>query len=632
MTEQEKRVMDIIKNSEADVEIPESLQPENIEKMLRGKEKMTWWKNKKVYGLLAASLALVIGVGAFTLGKDQETGAGLEFNETLTAANDYEDIYECLENYQIAMQTKQSSGMARLLGGGATADMAATESVAVYDVAATGGYSDTNIRTEGVGEADIVKTDGKFLYAMQESAMEIAIIDATVDKMGKLSSITTEDGAQISEFYVKDDKVILFTTVSKSTIDEDGLEVYAGSATCVQTYDISDINNPKCIAKTEQSGFFHTSRIVGDYIYTFSKYEVYDECEDDDIEAYVPMVNNKVLAETDIYLPAVPAACQYVVVTSMNINNPDEIVDQKAVFTDYGECYVSSENIYIYEASSRVQLLRLAEQPDNSETVIRKISYKDGKLEGVAQGSVDGWVNDSFSIDEYEGNLRVVTTIDGQNDLTTNAVFVLNENLEKIGEITGIAKDERVYSARFFGDTGYFVTYKEVDPLFSVDFSDPTNPEIIGQLKIPGFSEYLHFYGDGQLLGIGVDTDAETGVTNGVKVSMFDISDPTNVTEVHTYTIEERYGSDVFHDYKAVLADYEKNMIGFSAYNMDEKYYIFSYDKENGFAVEMEEVVNGGSYMSTRGLYVGERFFVVKGNAIESYKMGTYEKIDDIIL
>ena len=175
------------------------------------------------------------------------------------------------------------------------------------------------------------------------------------------------------------------------------------------------------------------------------------------------------------------------------------------------------------------------------------------------------------------------------------------------------------------------MTYRETDPLFSVDFSDPTNPQIIGSLKIPGFSEYLHFYGDNMLLGIGMDTD-ENGATNGVKLSMFDISNPADVKEVQKYTIKGAYYSDVFNDYRAVLVDYGKNMIGFSCQGDIEHYYIFSYDKTNGFCVEMDEEVNGMSYMGTRGLYVGERFFVVKGNAVESYRIRTYEKIDDILL
>lgn len=646
MTDQERKMIDKLAESEADIQVPDSLSPDSIERMLltkqkKAKKKIVWWKKKKVYGSLAAVLVLVAGLGIFSL--ENKENEPVVIGKTILAAESYDEVYECIEEYQKEQEKSYGTGISLFNFGVATDDLAVEESAALDSTtsAATGtgarssgsSSSDTNVRTEGVGEADIVKTDGTYLYVMQESAMEVSIVDVSTDKMTEVGRIKTEDGAQISEFYVKDNQVFLFTNVSESKMNDEGYEVYMGTVTRMETYDISNAKEPKLVATTKQSGYFHTSRIVGDYIYTFSQYDVYPENGVDEVEEYVPSVNDSTVAAYDIYMPEVPA-CQYVVITSINVNDPGKIVDQKAVLTDYGECYVSNSNIYIYETVNNVSLLRnnsTNTEETSSQTEIRKIAYKDGKLSGIAQGAVDGWINDSFSIDEYDGNLRIVTTVDGR-DTTTNSVYVLNKKLEIIGEINGIAKDERVYSARFFGETGYFVTYRETDPLFSVDFSDPENPEIIGKLKIPGFSEYLHFYGENQLVGIGMDTEEETGITNGVKVSMFDISEPTDVKEVHTYTIEDMYSSDLFWDYKAVLVDYDKNMIGFSCYNMDEQYYIFSYDAEDGFVVEMNERVNGGSYMSTRGVYIDDRFYVVKGNAIESYRMGTFEKIDDILL
>ena len=149
---------------------------------------------------------------------------------------------------------------------------------------------------------------------------------------------------------------------------------------------------------------------------------------------------------------------------------------------------MSGKNIYFYE-----------EEWDYSGsgcvTTIRKVAYKDGQLKAKAQGRFDGYLKDSFCIDEYEGNLRVVTTKNDSRGADSNSVYILDEELEQIGSIEELAKDERVYSARFMGDTGYFVTFRETDPLFSVDLTDPKKPKIVGELKIPGFSEYLHFSG-----------------------------------------------------------------------------------------------------------------------------------------
>lgn len=212
-------------------------------------------------------------------------------------------------------------------------------------------------------------------------------------------------------------------------------------------------------------------------------------------------------------------------------------------------------------------------------------------------------------------------------------MYVLDEKLKTAGKIKDLAPGERVYSARFFGDTGYFVTFRETDPLFSVDFSDPEHPKILGKLKIPGFSEYLHFYGENRLLGIGMDVDAETQVTGGVKLSMFDISDKGDVKETDTYVIENLFGTDVAYDYKGVLVDVGKNLIGFAGYaDGGQKYYLFSYDDGEGFQCLLEEATNGKGIRAPRGLYIGEVLYVVEGNIIEAYSLQTYEKIDDLIL
>lgn len=161
--------------------------------------------------------------------------------------------------------------------------------------------------------------------------------------------------------------------------------------------------------------------------------------------------------------------------------------------------------------------------------------------------------------------------------------------------------------------------------------SDPSNPKILGELKIPGFSEYLHPYGEGQLLGIGMDVDESGTVTNGVKISMFDISDPTDVKEFQKYVMEGAYSTDVAYNYKAAFVDVEKNMIGFTVYGEMAEYYIFSYDKENGFTPIFERELTGMS-SDVRAFYAGERLYLVAGNTVESYHLDTFEKIDDLVL
>ena len=673
MTDHEKEILDKIKNSTGEIQVPENLEPDQIMKMLEEHEPKASGHDAKKHilshrhwmrgGLIAAALVLVVGIGAYirqqNLSSDATSSAlggqssgnhsssgKLDSSETLQAATDYDEIYAYLKSYQDELNSSADTGYATgneiamysdsaASSGarGATSEStgADSDSATVSARAVDNSFSDTNVRTEGVGEADIVKTDGNYLYTLKANSQEISIVDIQSDQMKVVSTISLNENFQASEFYLNDGKLFVLGNMQNTQVDSDSKTLYRGSCTRIQTYDLTDITSPKSIGTVDQSGSYRTSRFKDGYLYVFSDYYIYDSISKKDYPSYVPLVGDSILKQSDIYLPTNHAADQYLVVSSISADNPDKAADQKAVMSENGEVYVSENNIYIYEyTNSSILADNLAAK---NQTIIRKLSYSKGKLSGSAQGKVKGYLNDSFSIDEYDDTLRLVTTVthNAGNSSQSNAVYVLDADLKTIGKIEDLAKDEQVYSARFLGDTGYFVTYEQTDPLFSVDFSDPENPKILGSLKIPGFSEYLHFYSDDLLLGIGMDTD-ENGITNGVKVSMFDVSDPSDVKEISTYTLDQYYYSDVFYNYRAALVDSEKNLIGFPLSGSADQYVILSYDKDQGFQVQMQEEINGNSYLGTRGVYANEKFYVINGNAIEAYRMGDYVKIDDLLL
>lgn len=669
MTDHEKEILDKIKQSTEKTPVPESLAPDQIMKMLEEHnstqasghipKKHGFSRGHRMRGgLIAAALVLVVGIGAHirqqNLSSDSATfstkgsssigtsSGKLASSDTLETATDYDEVYTYLQSYQdeldsssvtsstdsgiVMYSTKTADSGARTDSSSSSSD-SATASARAVDTS----FSDTNVRTEGVGEADIVKTDGSYLYTLKANSQEISIVDIRSDQMKVVSSISLNENFQASEFYLSDQKLFVLGNMQNTQVDSDSKTLYRGSCTRIQTYDLADINNPKSIGTVDQSGYYRTSRFKDGYLYVFSDYYIYDTITKKDYPSYVPLVGDNLLKQSDIYLPTNHAADQYLVVSSVSASSPDKAADQKAVMSENGEVYVSENNIYIYEyTNSSILADNLAAK---NQTILRKLSYNKGKLSGSAQGKVKGYLNDSFSIDEYDNTLRLVTTVTHNvgSSSQSNSVYVLDADLKTIGKIEDLAKNEQVYSARFLGDTGYFVTYEQTDPLFSVDFSDPENPKILGKLKIPGFSEYLHFYSDNLLLGIGMDTD-ENGITNGVKISMFDISDPSDVKEVSKYTLDQYYYSDVFSDYRAALVDPEKNLIGFPLSGSANQYVILSYDKDQGFQVQMQEEVNGNSYLGTRGVYANEKFYVINGNAIEAYRMGDYVKIDDLLL
>lgn len=676
-----KDLKKLIDEQMKDVDVPDSLKPENIEKLLEKKGQKRKKNYYKKVTAAAASCAVILGIataGAGGLfrgdlsGKGYETasdavaggkeGASEDIGEksgtkavnAIRSAEDYDEIYQYIkEEYESRNQSYRMESYAEDTGEVKSADDASMSSGAVgtssmegaasaMDAGASADYSETNIREEGVGEADIVKTDGKCLYILNNRRIQIVGIEQ--EEMEPLGCIDMDEDDYVSEIYIKDDKLVVVYTRSEYRVESGSSGgVYKEYATA-ETFDVSDPENPKSVGKISQSGNYYTMRMVGDYVYLFSTFYADTSSARKYIGGYIPEIQGKTIDSESILMPMFPRGSQYTVVSTFSMENPGEKIDSKAIFGASGMCYVSGKNIYICEGYYD------SEKSNVTQTCIRKVAFEDGKLEAVGQTRIDGTLNDSFSIDEYEDNLRLVVTVsptyssspfpisilrsedtdEKKVEKDSNSLYILDRNLNEISRIEGLAEDEQIYSARFMGDTGYFVTFRQVDPLFSMDLSDPENPKIIGKLKIPGFSDYLHPYGEGLLLGIGMAVDEEGITTDGVKLSMFDISDPADVEEVQKYVLEDIYSTDVSYNYKAALVNVEKNLIGFPAYGQEQHYYIFSYG-EDGFTCVFDRELTG-YYSDVRALYVGDRLYLAAGNTVEAFNLETFDKVDDIVL
>lgn len=648
MNKNEQDMIRKIKEKSEQVPVPKALEPRQIEAKLAGKKKKVWTP-ARISGLAAACLVLIVGVMVYQnyfkmedATRDDKIACSdvtISDSTKVESAAEYKDVYAYLEKYKKDQErdSAYTSSGARSLNdirvdesadskasGDAAQNIEESSTAAADTGMASGSYSETNVRQEGVDEGDTAKTDGTYLYVLKDKSNQIAIIDTRDNRMKQTATITVEDVSEIQEMYLDIERNQLIAVcdgyVGGKWNDDDYGYGQRANTTAV-TYDISDRENPKEVGRVSQSGYYNSSRIADGYLYLFSDYYVtLDGITAKNPKSYIPLVNDNLIKETDICLPSISKADMYSIITSVSLENPNETAHSKALLADGGNLYVSNDNIYFYE--------NVWQYSGKDVTTIRKVSYESGKLTAGAQCKIDGYINDSFSIDEYDGYLRVVVT-----DGDTNSVYVLNQELKETGSIKGLAEEERVYSARFMGKVGYFVTFKETDPLFSVDLSDPKNPKIIGALKIPGFSDYLHPYGKNKLLGIGMNVDEKTMSTDGVKLTMFDISDPENVKEEQTYVIENVYYTDVSYDYKAALVDAEKNLIGFAADSEGgREYYTFSYDEKQGFTCTMHEEINGNSMRITRGIYIEDTLYVIQGNIIEAYSLKDFKKVDDIIL
>jgi uncharacterized secreted protein with C-terminal beta-propeller domain len=286
-------------------------------------------------------------------------------------------------------------------------------------------------------------------------------------------------------------------------------------------------------------------------------------------------------------------------------------------------------------------------QSDVTRTVIHKIALDEGNLKYIANSEVPGYLLNQFSMDESGNRFRIATTTDSfsrSGSITSNNVYVLDDNLNHVGSLTKIAPDERIYSARFMGDKLFLVTFKQVDPFFVIDLSSDT-PKILGALKIPGFSNYLQPYDKDHIIGIGRDTKENQwgGVqTNGVKISMFDVSDFNNPKETDTIVIGDAgTDSEILYNHKALLLDKEKNVMSIpikSNYRIlfepdSQSTDMYQQKNWNGFYVygfENNKFVERGKiahyiwennynvqYMQSRSLYIDDTLYTVMDGSIK---------------
>ena len=259
------------------------------------------------------------------------------------------------------------------------------------------------------------------------------------------------------------------------------------------------------------------------------------------------------------------------------------------------------------------------------------------------KATVPGGVLNQFAMDEYDGYLRMATTWYYKSDVCSNVYCIDINTMQVVGKIEGIAPTERIYSARFTEETGYIVTFRQVDPLFSIDLSDPENPKIKGELKIPGFSTYLHPWKNGLMIGIGQDVEAndEIARTSGLKLSLFDVTDINNPKEIKKLVLSSGYGySNAEYDHKAVMVNPEKGLIGIPAYTYDQNhnqtfngYMVFSVSTEKGFE-KVCTVEHKDSQNILRGLMIGDNLYTMSplylvattlsGDAISTVEIGSY--------
>jgi uncharacterized secreted protein with C-terminal beta-propeller domain len=455
----------------------------------------------------------------------------------------------------------------------------------------TDDYSTTNIQVEGVDEPDTVKTDGTYLYVLANQT--IFIIKATLANQSKiLSKISFKDDVYINNFFINDDYLIVFggsysypilyEGEKEDSNETDGRIVedrpWDVTTSIIRIYNIANRNTPVVKKDIEIDGNYFDARMIGNYVYFISTehtYYIYRANGGNGILS-VPEIkiddNSSKIHYDDIYYVDVPELVDTMThVISVNLENM--AVDEKSFLIGISQTmYVSLTNIYLVYTKYDYTIRPLVDgtfQTNQETTMIHKIGIDTGDIEYITKGEVPGHVLNQFSMDEHNGYFRIATTVGyswDQNNPSKNNVYILDENLNRVSEIENIAPGEQIYSARFMGDKAYIVTFKNIDPFFTIDLSDPNNPEVLGYLKIPGFSTYLHPLDENHIIGIGKDAVASDNPNfawyQGLKLALFDVSDFDNPQEIENVIIGDRgTDSSALYDHKAFLFDREKELL-----------------------------------------------------------------------
>lgn len=497
-------------------------------------------------------------------------------------------------------------------------------------------HSGTNLQTEGVDESDFVKTDGSYIYTVSQN--EIFITDIrkqALKQVGKIQ-ISKDSSDRVLEMYVDDHTLSVIVESENTSLEQQAKDTETclyyfseGTQTQVLTYDISDPKKPVKTGCIKQDGSYQTSRKIGDIIYLFTNKKVSlpeqtkeEAVTDENAGGWIPLVNDTAVAAENIYIGN--GGSNSLVISSVNVKKPDQIVDNTMILSQYVDIYVSESAFYLYQ---------IKDSRNDPVTQIAKFDLSDGRINAVGAVSANGRVTDTFAVNEREGKLRVLTT--GQNAVSgesENNLYLFDENLNLTGKIEGLAQGEEIYAARYLGDMAYFVTYRNTDPLFAVDLSDETNPKVLGELKISGFSEYLHFWGEDKLVGIGYETDEKTGEHTGIKITMFNISDPVRLKETESIVLKDYNYSEALYNYKCVLADADENLLGFAlqSYGDGESatYLLLSWNGEKFETLLSQNLTDqagkqdaskGADTSAYRGIYVGDMFYIVSTEKIISY-------------
>lgn len=412
------------------------------------------------------------------------------------------------------------------------------ETEATGDAAASAeDHAQTYKQVEGVDEADIIKTDGKYIYHVNGD-QGIDIFRAKDGKAEKQATIDRfADDGYIHSMYLDGDRLVTVGYVTKNNSRESALTVY----------DITDREKPVETGVFRQSGSVISSRMTDGIVYLITR-------DLADYRQLVPRVTRdgkyQDVAIEDVAAFPDFADTSYAVISAVDCRTGEKLAGRtKAVLGVADDIYCNQEHLYLAccDYSS-----------DQTATKILKADLDKSNLKWTATGKVRGEIYGQFAMDEREGDFRIATTSE-RNGKTVNNLYILDGDLDERGSVTGFARGEEIKAVRYIGERAYVITYEQTDPLFVLDVSDPEDPRIDGEVKIDGFSSLLVPTGKDRLIGIGY-INGNSDAAEGIKLALFDVKDPSNPRVLDEKKFEGIV-SDAQYDHHALVENKEEGYL-----------------------------------------------------------------------
>lgn len=605
-------------------------------------------KQKSRFGLLYKSVAVIAAVAVFVVGIFVYTDLFDGFKDKrnfITAADskdkeadDYDLLFNKVKDFYNIQNENRTNDTEKNVGVDYNTDGATDSANGDKNESSEGKgnnfNSDTLNQVKNIQEADIIQFDGRRFYFANNvnDSIKVMLIEGdelvlehelmpSTDKEFYVKNLIITDSRLAIVYLINDRSAVPNDTVKRGSFNDSiYYDYYYDSYVCVDVYDIKKGDFSKPVSIYSQKGTFTDLRVNGDYMYLLSEYApvisgTVDKTEFvNTVPSYIQNSEECRLAPVDIIIPAEINDISYTMISGLDLNNKNPLVSIKADLSHSENIYVNSENIYLSAFLEKYESHKYT-----VETVFTKISYKKGVIDVIAKEFVDGYVHNQFSMDEYNGYFRAVTTtVDNHEGPRQTILYVFDKNMKVVSTLDGIGIGENVKSVRFDNEMAYIVTFLQVDPLFSIDLSNPLNPVLKDGLKIPGYSTYMQKWNDDLLLGFGVNA-TDNGIEIGLKLSMFDVKDSTNLVEKHKFEISQ---SDIYaplysqavSDRKALYVSASNNLIGIpytykSEITTEYAYSFYSYDKNDGFKEIGKIVATDGSEIKRGGLN-GDYFYL----------------------